>query len=1795
MKKGKGILWRKIMSVVLSAALVAGTLSGTAPLNARAAENRADETEALSGTVIPADEEWGSKTLSGTYTIDPGVTVTMTGTLTIDGDVTITGGGKLMRGSSGAYFSVGSGDHLTLRDIEIDGASLESFNPMINVTGGGAVDLNEGCRIHHCHRTSSDGAALYLYSSSAVFRDAVIENCHVASYGGAVYMGGGSSLVIYSGTYRENATISPSQYGGGFVYNRASKLEIYGGSFINNTSVGRGGCIYNPGIEGTETYLYGGYFRGNRSTHTTGSGAVFFSSRNTAATTVQLSGDVQFCGDGVEGSGTDGVFLDIESNVVRKAQISSELKYPLALYLEASEGRAIAEGVNGYQLQKKDMKKITFTDIGSSGSKWYAKLDEENNQVILTAVNPGYDLLYVTYGANGGEGKISDATEYMEGDTVSVQSGEALRRDGYRFTGWNTRPDGTGTAYPAGSTFSIMEEVTLYAQWTSLSGPHTHAVSVDCSQALGTQETFSILGSGDEGSGGGISGDGRLSDGSWYLNADMDLEDPLTIASGVTVNLCLNGHKLVYTGSGDNAIVVQQGGTLNLCDCNGSNGSHTFLSPATGENVTVTGGMITRSGQKNSVGSGIRVYGTMNMYGGSIAGISDTGSEPGIGGSHGAVRVQGTLHMYGGAITHNRSGCGGGVNVCTEGGIDAYFYLHGGSVSYNYADYDDGGGICLNARCNFIMDGGEIVGNLARSGGGGIECYGAAGSTDKVRIIGGVITGNTTGGDVGGGIKCGDDIDRLLSIGKDVRITGNTNASGAESNLYLCAGKTVNVESGFTGTVGVTTENVPTEEKPIDLTGTNDKDYSRNFSSDNSKYRIVNSDHVLQLAVPDTTPPTGSIKTGSNSWTSFLHTITFGLFFKETQTVTIEAADDDSGVDGIYYHISDRALSEQEIKALAESAWTKGASCSIDPDRKCVVYAKITDQAGNVTYISSNGLVLDATAPVISGVTDGETYRTPQTVTVTDENTESVKVDGREVSLTDHKFTLEAAEGQQTIVATDKAGNTTTVKVTVKTKTENVADARKAVQEALAGITATNETTKQDVQSAIDAALSKAGITDVTVTVGDLTRTDATTDAAGNISGNILIQCGDETDSVEIDKTIAKLPLSDADKAEAAKKAVQEALAGITATNETTKQDVQSAIDAALSKAGITDVTVTVGDLTRTDATTDAAGNISGNILIQCGDETDSVEIDKTIAKLPLSDADKAEAAKKAVQEALAGITATNETTKQDVQSAIDAALSKAGITDVTVTVGDLTRTDATTDAAGNISGNILIQCGDETDSVEIDKTIAKLPLSDADKAEAAKKAVQEALAGITATNETTKQDVQSAIDAALSKAGITDVTVTVGDLTRTDATTDAAGNISGNILIQCGDETDSVEIDKTIAKLPAGTGTEAGKVDTAVQTDGKAPDTQIFTSAEELKDMLLTEEEKQQVQDGTNIRIVLEVQDAGDTVSDADKTAIANALNAYTVGQYLNIDLYKVVGDDRTDITETTHKIRIVIDVPDGLKSADDAVTRTFGILRVHAGQVDELTDLDGDPSTITIETDRFSSYAIVYTDASNNDNEGGSGDNTGNGDNTDNGDNTGGGAGTDSGDNTDNGDNTDSGAGADSGNDNTDNGDGTGSGNGADNGDNADGDSTDGNDNTDNGAGADSGNDNTDSGAGADSSDDADSGTDSDNSDSEDSVTPARTRDNEPKTGDNTSVEWYATLAMIAGLTYLLLYFSDRRRGMTEETKRELVSRLVAWARRGGRIRKYLALAAIFALLVYYHSIGKRTAVEWKEICGE
>ena len=180
----------------------------------------------------------------------------------------------------------------------------------------------------------------------------------------------------------------------------------------------------------------------------------------------------------------------------------------------------------------------------------------------------------------------------------------------------------------------------------------------------------------------------------------------------------------------------------------------------------------------------------------------------------------------------------------------------------------------------------------------------------------------------------------------------------------------------------------------------------------------------------DIAVPTGEIKIAENGWKSFFNTITFGLFFKDTQMVTVTAADNSGEAVKIEYLLSDKALTESELAGMTFTAYS--VPFSINPDNEYVIYAKLTDTSGNVAYINTNGIVLDATVPVISGIEAGKTYCAAQTITVDEKYIGTVKVNGTEVILDENgQFILSPASGEQTIVVTDKAGNTAEMTVTV--------------------------------------------------------------------------------------------------------------------------------------------------------------------------------------------------------------------------------------------------------------------------------------------------------------------------------------------------------------------------------------------------------------------------------------------------------------------------------------------------------------------------------------------------------------------------------------------------------------------------------------------------------------------------------------------------------------------------------------------------------------------------------------------
>lgn len=186
---------------------------------------------------------------------------------------------------------------------------------------------------------------------------------------------------------------------------------------------------------------------------------------------------------------------------------------------------------------------------------------------------------------------------------------------------------------------------------------------------------------------------------------------------------------------------------------------------------------------------------------------------------------------------------------------------------------------------------------------------------------------------------------------------------------------------------------------------------------------------TLKAKWKDIEKPTGEIVIGTNKWQEFLNKITFGLFFKDTQTVTINAADN-SGTVFISYLVTDRDLSEAELQSLVFSGYEE--PFRIDPNGEYIVYAMLVDPSLNITYLRSDRVTLDNVQPVITGIENGKTYCEAQTVTIDEKYVDTVTVNGTEVTLDkNNSFTLSPADGEQKIVATDKAGNSAEMTVTV--------------------------------------------------------------------------------------------------------------------------------------------------------------------------------------------------------------------------------------------------------------------------------------------------------------------------------------------------------------------------------------------------------------------------------------------------------------------------------------------------------------------------------------------------------------------------------------------------------------------------------------------------------------------------------------------------------------------------------------------------------------------------------------------
>ena len=296
------------------------------------------------------------------------------------------------------------------------------------------------------------------------------------------------------------------------------------------------------------------------------------------------------------------------------------------------------------------------------------------------------------------------------------------------------------------------------------------------------------------------------------------------------------------------------------------------------------------------------------------------------------------------------------------------------------------------------------------------------------------------------------------------------------------------------------------------------------------------------------------------------------------------------------------------------------------------------------------------------------------------------------------------------------------------------------------------------------------------------------------------------------------------------------------------------------------------------------------------------------------------------------------------------------------------------------------------------------------EKVSMVKEAIEAAVSAIDATNNLTKDDIQKAVDDALTKAGITESKVVVEDFTKTDATTSASGKAKATISITCGTAKDSVIFDKTIAQLPNPEpsepdkpsqpdkpsepdkpskpdkpgesdkpGTQGGNVD--YEANVSIGDTKSDVSVDEskLKDTVLSAEQKKLVDDGGKADITLTMSDISKNVSDEQKELINSVLKSDDkVGMYVDISVLLTITNaegnvitDKALVSETATKFTVKMKLADELLQKDSSKIRTYQVVRLHDGKSEILdSEWDASTGTLSFETDKFSTYAISYSD---------------------------------------------------------------------------------------------------------------------------------------------------------------------------------------------------------------------------------
>ena len=194
------------------------------------------------------------------------------------------------------------------------------------------------------------------------------------------------------------------------------------------------------------------------------------------------------------------------------------------------------------------------------------------------------------------------------------------------------------------------------------------------------------------------------------------------------------------------------------------------------------------------------------------------------------------------------------------------------------------------------------------------------------------------------------------------------------------------------------------------------------------------------------------------------------------------------------------------------------------------------------------------------------------------------------------------------------------------------------------------------------------------------------------------------------------------------------------------------------------------------------------------------------------------------------------------------------------------------------------------------------------------------------------------------------------------EATTTETGSKSHHCKV-CGNKTDVTIIPMIKADV---------SINVEVVKKEDTPDTTIEGSNNEIINSVFTEEEIKAFKNGVKVEVTIDINNIENKVTDSDKKLIDNKLKAdEKIGTILDIVLNKNVDGNKNSVHELNSAIKLKVAIPENIINKDASIKREYSVIRIHNGESENISvDYNENDNTIIFETDRFSTYAIVYKD---------------------------------------------------------------------------------------------------------------------------------------------------------------------------------------------------------------------------------